>query len=122
MATIRLRVDFRDFLKLLNSHRVEYLQIGGYAVSYHGHFRHTNDINFWIAVNPENMRKILLIHEVLKTLAKEDELKTEIVKLKFFAGLKSEEIAHVLDLSEKTVRRHWNVTKARLYQIIKESS
>jgi glyceraldehyde-3-phosphate dehydrogenase/erythrose-4-phosphate dehydrogenase len=25
MATIRLPADFRDFLKLLNSHRVEYL-------------------------------------------------------------------------------------------------
>ena len=32
MATIRLPADFRDFLKLLHSHRVEYLLIGGYAV------------------------------------------------------------------------------------------
>jgi hypothetical protein len=39
MATIRLPADFRDFLKLLNSHRVEYLLIGGYAVCYHGYYR-----------------------------------------------------------------------------------
>ena len=58
MATTRLPADFRDFLKLLNSHRVEYLLIGGYAVCYHGYYRNTVDIDFWIAVNAENARKI----------------------------------------------------------------
>jgi hypothetical protein len=58
MATIRLPVDFRDFLKLLNSHRVEYLLIGGYAVCFHGYFRNTSDIDIWIAVNPENSCKM----------------------------------------------------------------
>lgn len=37
MATIRLHQDFKDFLKLLNFHKVEYLVIGGYAVGYHGY-------------------------------------------------------------------------------------
>lgn len=46
MATIRLPADFRDFLKLLNSHRVEYLLIGGYAVCFHGYYRTTADIDF----------------------------------------------------------------------------
>ena len=59
MATIRLPADFRDFLKLLNSNRVEYLLIGGYAVCYHGYYRNTNDIDFWVAVHPENARKLV---------------------------------------------------------------
>ena len=64
MATIRLPADFRDFLKLLNSHRVEYLLVGGYAVCYHGHYRNTADIDFWIAVHPENAAKLVrLIRE-----------------------------------------------------------
>lgn len=54
MATTRLPADFRDFLKLLNSHRIEYLLIGGYAVCYHGYYRNTVDIDFWIAVSPRN--------------------------------------------------------------------
>jgi hypothetical protein len=58
MATTRLPADFQDFLKLLNLHHVDYLLIGGYAVCYHGHYRTTNDIDFWIAVNPENARKM----------------------------------------------------------------
>jgi hypothetical protein len=31
----KLDRNFADFLKLLNSHGVEYLVIGGYAVGYH---------------------------------------------------------------------------------------
>lgn len=62
--------------------------------------------------------KVLLIHESLDQLAAEDSLKAEIVKLKFFAGLKYEEIAGALEISEKTVRRHWNTAKIRLFQLI----
>jgi len=61
MATTRLPGDFQDFLKLLNSHRVEYLLIGGYAVCYHGYYRNTNDIDFWIAVHPDNARKMATV-------------------------------------------------------------
>ncbi len=61
MDTIRLPADFRDFLKLLNSHRVEYLLVGGYAVCFHGYYRNTADIDIWIAVNPENAAKLTLL-------------------------------------------------------------
>ena len=64
MATIRLPADFRDFLKLLNSRRVEYLLVGGYAVCYHGYYRNTGDMDLWIAVHRENAsRMVPLIHE-----------------------------------------------------------
>ena len=33
MATVNLPPDFKEFLKLLNAHQVEYLLIGGYAVA-----------------------------------------------------------------------------------------
>lgn len=57
MAKIELHPDFRDFLKLLNSHGVEYLIVGGYAVGYHGYPRATGDMDIWIAVNPVNAKK-----------------------------------------------------------------
>lgn len=62
--------------------------------------------------------KMLLIHEALETLADEDSLKAEIVKLKFFAGLKNEDVGQIMGVSEKTVRRHWNTAKLRLFQIV----
>jgi hypothetical protein len=54
MATIHLPNDFKEFLGLLNSERVEYLLVGGYAVGHYGYSRATGDIDIWIAVNPAN--------------------------------------------------------------------
>jgi hypothetical protein len=45
MATIHLPSDFKEFLRLLDAHRVEYLLIGGYAVNYHGYPRATTDMD-----------------------------------------------------------------------------
>ncbi|RKY24374.1 MAG: hypothetical protein DRP83_07805 [Planctomycetota bacterium] len=50
-------------MRLLNSSEVEYLVIGGYAVSYHGYPRSTGDIDIWVAIHPKNAGKIV---EVLK--------------------------------------------------------
>ena len=61
MATVRLPPDFKEFLKLLNAHQVEYLLIGGYAVAYYGYPRATADIDFWIAVNPANAERIVTV-------------------------------------------------------------
>ena len=60
MATIHLPTDFKEFLKLLNSHKVEYLLIGGYAVGYHGYPRATADMDIWIAMNPPNSQRIVI--------------------------------------------------------------
>jgi RNA polymerase sigma factor (TIGR02999 family) len=52
------------------------------------------------------------VHEVLDRLAKIDPEKAEIVKLRFFAGLSFQEIAALLVVNERTVRRHWRFAKA----------
>ena len=54
MEKIGLHPDFKDFLKLLNSHNVEYLLVGGYAVGYHGYPRATGDMDIWVAVSESN--------------------------------------------------------------------
>jgi hypothetical protein len=55
----RLQADFKDFLNLLNAHRVEYLLIGGYAVGYHGYPRATVDLDVWVARTPANAARLL---------------------------------------------------------------
>lgn len=57
---IELPPDFKEFLRLLNAHQVEYLLIGGYAVGYYGYPRATNDLDIWIAVHPANANKMVL--------------------------------------------------------------
>lgn len=56
---IALPNDFKEFLKSLRSHGVEYLLIGGYAVAYYGFPRATGDLDVWIAVHPENAQRVV---------------------------------------------------------------
>jgi predicted nucleotidyltransferase len=59
MATIELHPDFKDFLRLLNSHKVKYLLVGGYAVGYHGFPRATGDMDIWIEMSEANSKKVV---------------------------------------------------------------
>jgi hypothetical protein len=61
MAEIELHPDFKDFLRLLNSHAVEYLLVGGYAVGCHGYPRATGDMDVWIAVSESNAQKAAIV-------------------------------------------------------------
>ena len=54
---IRLPKDFKELLELLISKKIEYLVVGGYAVSFYGHPRATGDIDIWIAISKDNARK-----------------------------------------------------------------
>ena len=54
MAKIELHPDFKDFLRLLTSHNVRYLLVGGYAVGYHGYPRATGDMDIWIEMSESN--------------------------------------------------------------------
>ena len=54
---IRLPPDFKELLQLLNSKKIEYLVIGGYAVAIYGYPRATGDIDIWIAISRDNAHK-----------------------------------------------------------------
>jgi len=58
MANVELHPDFRDFLKLLNAHKVRYLLVGGYAVAYHGYPRATGDMDIWISCDETNAANV----------------------------------------------------------------
>ena len=67
-----------------------------------------------------NHQQILEVNEVLDVLEAEDPLKAQIVKMRFYCGMENEEIAAILGVNEKTVRRHWQVAKVKLFQAIHE--
>jgi hypothetical protein len=56
---IRLTQEFKEFLRLLQSHGVRYLLVGGYAVGFHGYPRPTGDLDIWVAIEPENADRIV---------------------------------------------------------------
>lgn len=59
MEKLPLPADFKDFLSLLNSAKVEYLLVGGYAVGHYGYPRTTGDMDIWVAATPENAEKLV---------------------------------------------------------------
>ena len=56
---MKIPQDFKEFLKLLNENKAEYLLIGGYAVGYYGYPRPTGDMDIWIKISEENAVKVL---------------------------------------------------------------
>lgn len=62
--------------------------------------------------------KLLLVNEALEQLEREDPVRAQVVELRYFVGLTHIEIAKLLGLSEKTVRRHWHFARVWLYQAI----
>ncbi|MDP1952984.1 MAG: nucleotidyltransferase [Polaromonas sp.] len=54
-----LTSDFKEFAALLNSNKVEYLVVGGYALAAYGHPRYTGDLDFWIGTDPDNADRVL---------------------------------------------------------------
>jgi predicted nucleotidyltransferase len=51
--------DFREFLRLLNAHRVDYLLVGGYAVGLYGYPRATIDLDIWIRGDADNAERVV---------------------------------------------------------------
>jgi RNA polymerase sigma factor (TIGR02999 family) len=58
--------------------------------------------------------EVLAVDDALKALAKIDGRKSQVVELRFFAGLSIEETAEVLQFSSRTVKRDWIFAKAWL--------
>ena len=58
-----LSKEFKDFAELLNSLKVEYLLVGGYAVVLYGYVRYTGDIDFWINPSKENAVRLIEVLE-----------------------------------------------------------
>ena len=75
-----------------------------------------------LLVSPDRSEEVLALHESLSRLEKLDGRQARIVELRYFGGLKVEEIAEIVGVSTKTVMRELNVAKAWLYGDLKERS
>ena len=62
---------------------------------------------------------VVALDDALKLLAQIDEQQSNIVELRFFGGLTTEEAAEVLGISRSTAKRDWNVAKAWLARQMK---
>jgi RNA polymerase sigma-70 factor, ECF subfamily len=73
-----------------------------------------------LLVSPGSSEEVLAVHESLSRLELLDARQARIVELRYFGGLKVQEIAEVVGISGKTVMRELNVAKAWLYGDLKD--
>jgi RNA polymerase sigma factor (TIGR02999 family) len=74
-----------------------------------------------VAASKEREIDLVTLDEALTRLAEIDEQQSRIVELRFFGGLSVEETADVLGVSERTVKRDWQVAKLWLRREIARS-
>ena len=59
--------------------------------------------------------EMIALDDALKDLARLDQQQSRIVELRFFAGLSEDEIAELLEISARTVKRDWRTARAWLH-------
>ncbi len=52
---MNIQPDFKELLRLLEKHKVEYMIIGGYAVAFFGYPRFTKDIDIFFEISTERL-------------------------------------------------------------------
>ncbi len=70
----------------------------------------------FMVYTPEKSAELLALDEALARLAHQDERQSRVVEMKYFVGLDIDDIAKVLDISPRTVKRDWTMAKAWLHQ------
>ncbi|HXJ57364.1 MAG TPA: ECF-type sigma factor, partial [Verrucomicrobiae bacterium] len=68
-----------------------------------------------------NDDELLAVSDALEKLAARDKQKAELVKLRYFVGLTTQEAAEALGISVPTADRWWNFSRAWLFAEIERS-
>jgi len=74
------------------------------------------------AVISKETADVIALDDALKNLAEMDSRKSQIVEMKFFGGLTTEEVAEVLKVTSRTVEREWRKAKAWLNRAISKGA
>jgi RNA polymerase sigma factor (TIGR02999 family) len=69
-----------------------------------------------LAFSEDKSHQLLSLDEALCRLAEQDERQSRIVEMKFFGGLNVEEMAEILEISPRTVKREWTMARAWLHR------
>lgn len=71
-------------------------------------------------LSPASDRTILAVDEALTAFSQVAPRQARVVELRYFGGLTEEEIAGVLDISQRTIRRDWDLARAWLLRELRQ--
>lgn len=87
----------------------------------HGGGRERVDLDSQLLVSDEGDDTMIALDEALTQLTAAEPQAAAVVKLRFFAGMTIEDTAAAMNLSVRTVNRHWTYARAWLYQQLRET-
>jgi len=99
-----------------NARRKKGLRHGG------GHQRINFDAAILVDGKVSPADDLVSLDQALQKLGDRDKLKADLVKLRFFAGLTSEQAARVLGISPATAERYWDYARSWLRVEITQES
>ena len=85
-----------------------------------GHLRITLDDHIDIPL--DNQTDLVALDEALSRLHGLSSRQSQVVELRYFGGLTESQIAETLKVSERTVRRDWNLARTWLYRELLQQS
>ena len=72
-----------------------------------------------LAIAPERLDEVVWLDDALQRLAAESPRQAQVVELRYFGGLSVEEIAAMLDVSPRSVKRDWSLARIWLYRCLR---
>jgi RNA polymerase sigma-70 factor, ECF subfamily len=73
-----------------------------------------------IAASPETSAEILQLEEALTRLEQLNPRQAQVVEMRYFGGLSVEEVASILGIAPRSVKRDWALARMWLYQEIQK--
>ena len=71
------------------------------------------DDNF--VISPERLDEVLFLDSALQNLKKKNLRQAQVVELRYFGGLSVEQIAAILEVAPRSVKRDWSLARMFLY-------
>ncbi len=77
---------------------------------------HRVEMNDDLAISPDRLDEVASIDEALTQLAAANPRQARVVELRYFGGLSVVQIARILDLSPRSVKRDWSLARIALFR------
>ena len=75
-----------------------------------------------LAISKERSTEVIALHDALNSLEALNPRRAKVVELRYFGGLSVEEIAAVLDMSPRSVKRDWALARPWLFKEMQKSN
>ena len=75
-----------------------------------------------LAISKERSSEVIALHDALNRLELLNPRRAKVVELRYFGGLSVEEVAAVLDMSPRSVKRDWALARPWLFREIQNSA